>query len=209
MRFILIAITFGLLGSPLPGSAADFPRFEPQEVDPHAGQVCYAVTTADVNNDGKLDIVTGTGAGPGSKPRVRVFDAATHAQLAGPIGNFYAFAKSFTGGVNVAVGDVNGDHVADIIVGPGAGTAPTVKVYDPAHPTTPASIAAYPASQKKGVRVTVADLNGDGKYAILTALGAGGNSEVRIFNGVSLAALDHFFAQPGAFTKGLFIAGSR
>jgi hypothetical protein len=60
MRFILISITFGLLGSPLPGSAADFPRFEPQEVDPHAGQVCYAVTTADVNNDGKLDIVVAT-----------------------------------------------------------------------------------------------------------------------------------------------------
>src|SRR5262249_13922819 len=116
---------------------------------------------------------------------------------------------SFSGGVNVAVGDVNGDHVTDIIVGPGAGAAPTVKIYDQNHVTTPRLIAAYPTSQKKGVRVTVADLNGDGKYAILTALGPGGNSEVRIFNGVSLAALDHFFAQAGSFAKGQFLAGSQ
>jgi len=52
-------------------------------------------------------------------------------------------------------------------------------------------------------------VNGDGKLDILTSLGPGGKSEVKIFNGVSLAALDSFFAEPGGFTKGLFIAGSR
>ena len=37
--------------------AADFPKFEPQTIDPHVGNVCYAVTTADVDGDGKLDAV--------------------------------------------------------------------------------------------------------------------------------------------------------
>jgi hypothetical protein len=44
----------------LPAIAADFPRFQPQEIDPHAGEVCYAVTTADVNGDGKPDVVVAT-----------------------------------------------------------------------------------------------------------------------------------------------------
>jgi FG-GAP-like repeat len=37
--------------------AADFPSFKAQQIDPHVGNVCYAVTTADVDGDGKLDAV--------------------------------------------------------------------------------------------------------------------------------------------------------
>ena len=36
---------------------AGVPRFEAKVVDPNIGKVCYAVTKADVNGDGKLDIV--------------------------------------------------------------------------------------------------------------------------------------------------------
>ena len=39
---------------------AEFPRFEPLEIDPHVGEVCYAVTTADVDGDGKTDVVAVT-----------------------------------------------------------------------------------------------------------------------------------------------------
>ncbi len=34
----------------------DFPAFERQEIDPHAGNVVYALTVADVNGDGKPDV---------------------------------------------------------------------------------------------------------------------------------------------------------
>ncbi len=43
--------------------AADAPtpiRFEMQEIDPMVGQVCYALTVADVNSDGKPDLVAVT-----------------------------------------------------------------------------------------------------------------------------------------------------
>ena len=36
---------------------AGVPKFEAQVIDPNIGNVCYAVTAADVNGDGKLDIV--------------------------------------------------------------------------------------------------------------------------------------------------------
>jgi hypothetical protein len=44
-----------ILGSAAP--AADFPRFEAQEIDPRIGNVCYALTVADVDADGKPDVV--------------------------------------------------------------------------------------------------------------------------------------------------------
>jgi hypothetical protein len=43
-----------------PAAAADFPRFEAREIDPHVGNVCYAVTTADVDGDKKPDVVAVT-----------------------------------------------------------------------------------------------------------------------------------------------------
>ncbi len=35
----------------------DFPRFERRVIDPHVGEVCYALTTTDVDGDSKLDVV--------------------------------------------------------------------------------------------------------------------------------------------------------
>jgi hypothetical protein len=52
---VLLAIF--LMGLSSQGQAADPPRFEPREIDPHVGDVCYAVTLADVDGDGKSDIV--------------------------------------------------------------------------------------------------------------------------------------------------------
>ncbi len=40
--------------------ADDFPRFEAQVIDAHVGDICYAVTLADVNGDQKPDIVAVT-----------------------------------------------------------------------------------------------------------------------------------------------------
>ena len=51
---ILAVLTTALIH---PASADDFPSFRSQQIDPRVGEVCYAVTTADVDGDGKLDVV--------------------------------------------------------------------------------------------------------------------------------------------------------
>jgi hypothetical protein len=54
---VAIALVLGVTAR---ATSADFPEFRAQEIDPHVGNVCYAVTTTDVNGDGKLDIVAVT-----------------------------------------------------------------------------------------------------------------------------------------------------
>ena len=53
-------LALGLVGLASSGRGAEFPAFRGQEIDPKVGNVCYAVTTADVDGDGKLDVVAVT-----------------------------------------------------------------------------------------------------------------------------------------------------
>jgi hypothetical protein len=66
------------------------------------------------------------GVDAGGGPHVRVFDARTNAELA----SFYAYNPAFSGGVRVAVGDVTGDGVDDVVMVPGPGGGPHVRVMD-------------------------------------------------------------------------------
>jgi len=81
------------------------------------------VAVGDVNGDGTLDFVTAAGTGGG--PHIKVFDG-TDGHL---ISQFMAYDQNFRGGVNVAVGDVDGDGLDDIITGADTGGGPHVKVF--------------------------------------------------------------------------------
>ena len=66
------------------------------------------------------------GAGAGGGPQVKVYNFTTGQLLY----SFYAYSPSFTGGVDLAVADINGDGIPDIITAPGVGGGPDIKVFD-------------------------------------------------------------------------------
>jgi transposase len=63
--------------------------------------------------------------GAGSRPQVKAFSGKDGTEIA----NYFAYETSFSGGVRVAVGAVNGDGRLDIITAPGAGRAAEVRVF--------------------------------------------------------------------------------
>lgn len=109
---------FGLLALVLPVSTAfagDFPRFIGQEIDPNVGKVCYALTTADVNGDGKLDVVAV------SEDAVVWYENPTWAR--------HDIIRGVTERDNVAIQahDVDGDGRIDFTLGAGWRPPDTVK----------------------------------------------------------------------------------
>ena len=143
--------------------------------------VSVSVAYGDLNDDGVNDIVAAAGRGGG--PHVKVFDGVSGNVIA----SFYAYESSFSGGVNVAVGDLNGDGKLELITGAGSGGGPHVKAFalnfndGQATPQEIASFFAYDASFRGGVSVAAGDVNGDGAFDIITGAGAGGGPHVKAF----------------------------
>ena len=156
------------------------------------------VATGDVTGDGVPDLIVAAGIGGG--PHIQVFDGVTFQSVA----SFFAYETSFTGGTFVAVGDLNGDGVGDIVVGSGNGGGPVVKVFDGTGRALTAFFA-YDKGFRGGVRVASGDINGDGKDDIVTGAGPGGGPHVRVFNASDLRILTQYMAFDPAYSGGIYV----
>lgn len=123
------------------------------------------VATGDLNRDGIADIVVGADAGGG--PEVQLFNGKDATLLR----KFFAFDSSFTGGVRVAAGDLNGDQVADIIASAGPGGGPQVTLFDGISGRGLTSFFAVQADFTGGVYVAAVDTNGDGLAEVIAGAG--------------------------------------
>lgn len=117
------------------------------------------VGVGDLDGDGSPDIVTG--AGPGGGPHVRVFGTNQAVKW-----QFFAYDQKFKGGVYVAVGDLDGDGAQEIVTGPGFGGGPHVRVMN-RYGQVKSQFFAFDSKKRAGVRVSVGDVDGDGKFEIL------------------------------------------
>lgn len=147
----------------------------------------------------KDDIVTGPG--PGGGPHVRVWDVGSGQ----PVENngFFAYAPSWSGGVKVSAGDMDGQPM--IVTGAGPGGGAHVRQFT-SKGVLKGEFFAYSGGYNGGVNVAVvASLGGDLGY-ILTAPIRNGGPHVRGFRANGQALNISFFAYNAAMNNGVTIA---
>ena len=120
--------------------------------------------------------------------------------------SFLAYSSAFTGGVFVAVGDVNNDGFADIITGAAQAVGRTSRCLAAPIIALLESFFAYSANFKGGVRVAAGDVNGDRFADIVTGAGTGGGPHVEVFSGENLSLLQSIIAFDPKFTGGVYVA---
>jgi hypothetical protein len=149
----------------------------------YSGGLSLAV--GDITGNGATDIIVGTATGAG---QVAVIDGTT-GQL---IRQFAPYGANYTGGVRVAVGDVNHDSLADVVIAPGDGSR-RIRVYSGA--TIPASTGplkllggfqAFGQPIQAAESVAVSDVNGDG-YADIVVATESGAPVFQIYSGASVS----------------------
>ncbi len=152
------------------------------------------VATGDVTGDGSAEIIVAPG--PRRPGEIRVF---TQQGVELTSYRTLAFGRRYRGGVEVAVADVTGDGVADIVAGMsnGGGRVHVFQVNpnaaDPVENVPYRSFRGVPGRRRGGVRIAAGDVgtfaNGagqaaaaDGRAEIIVALNAGPRGLVRVFD---------------------------
>jgi len=143
-----------------------------------------SVATGDLDGDGVPELVTAPGAG--RLAQLRVFDLVTGAERP----TFRTlYSKNHRGGTTVAVGDVDGDGLADLIAGPSRGAMP-VRVFRSRGPAALDPIADgadrefFPFARGfgGGVSLAAADFTSDGRAEVVVGSSIGIRAVVHVFN---------------------------
>jgi hypothetical protein len=144
--------------------------------------------------------ITATGAGPGAAPTVVVRD-----QTGTVLYTLTPFDAAFTGGVRVAVGDVNNDGQDDVVAVPGFGGAPIVKAFEGRTGAAILDVTVFEDTFRGGLYLDVGDVLGTGYAQILVGAGKTGGPRVTLFDAVRNQPAYNYFAYDPALRGGVTV----
>ena len=193
-------------------------------LDAETGQVEYSVVVpdrdfepvsiafGDVNFDGLPDLIVGMG--PDNLSTILIYSGTPNAVGAYPatlLTSFQAYDSAFKGGVNVAMGDVNGDGADDLIVAPASAMLdPQVTIYNGLDLLTSlATLGTFPAFESGyfgGVSIAAGDLTLHGYDDIVAGRSTDGLPTINVFDGESEGLVKTFYAFSTTFQGGESVA---
>ncbi len=134
----------------------------------------WNISSGDLDGDRKDEIVLG--AGSGQRPEIVVLGSDGKIKF-----RFLAYAVSYKDGVKVALGDVDGDGIDEIVSSPAGKGGPHIRIFDQ-NGKVEGQFFAYDKDFRGGVSVAVGDVDGDSREEIVTSVGFKGAPLVKIFN---------------------------
>lgn len=111
------------------------------------------IATADLNSDGKYEIITAPASG--YKSEIKIFTG--EGEL---LRSFLAYPESFKGGASVAVGDVMGNSGLEIVTGTGKSGIPQVKIFSDSGKLLNTFLADK-REMATGLRIALLDIDGN------------------------------------------------
>lgn len=159
----------------------------------------FNIATGDINGDGESEIIVA--AEKGSEPWVRIYDK--QGQL---LKQFLAYNINFKGGVRLAVGDFDNNGIADIIVAPGPGGGPHVRIFN-GEGKVLRQFFADDINSRGGLTVAMADVDNNGQDEIIVGAGVGRPPFVKIFN-TEAKLQGVFLVFPKSYTGGVNVVAA-
>ena len=141
-------------------------------------------------SNGRCDFTDGAHTNPYTslKSATRISRPVEYPALPGEI---LPFGSTYKGGVNVAVGDIDGDGSEETIIGAGKRGGPKVAVYDNSDQLL-STFYAFPSdSPRYGTDVATGDVDGDGNDELLTVSQLAASEMIAVYD----------FSAPNTFVK--------
>jgi hypothetical protein len=136
-----------------------------------------------------------SGSQPGQAPQVTITQAGTGAVVS----QFLALGSKARGGVRVAVGDVNGDGIPDILAASGPGDSSEVRIFDGRDHHLLRTFSPFGRRDRGGLAISAGTVDTDGLADIAVGNSAG---MVKVFSGADGSLLARFSSRGTSFRRG-------